>query len=385
MRRIDGGSVLPIVAMVAFSVLAAAVFVIWPLLVGATVDLLGLTDKQAGLIAAADMFGATIAAIGVSFLVPRGRWRLLLTFGACVLALANALSGFADHFPALFSYRIVAGVGEGVLLAISNASIGETRNPDRVFGLSLGGQVAFGSPALYVLPSLLTAYGLRGVFWCLAALSAAAIGLVRYMPDEAGASHTPMALRPEFRLSKQSAIGLLGVFTYFIAQGGVWAYLDRIGMANHIDIAKVATALAISSIAGLLGASLSSWLDIRYGRLKPLLASTLCSIISLLVLNETRTFVVFAAMASMFNFAWNVSVPYQFGALAQIDLSRRTVALGGAVVFGGLTVGPVIAAAMISNSSFQNVEWMGTAFCILSVLLFGRLLLPMENMSLHET
>jgi len=379
MKDLEDRTLLPIISMIAFTVLSAAVFVVLPLLVGAMVERLGLTVQQAGLIAAADMLGASVSALGVSFILSRGHWRVVLICGIGLLTIADALSGLAQHFTPLFFTRIVAGLGEGVLLAIANASIGETRNPDRVFGLSTAGQVAFGSPALYLMPSLLSAYGLRGVFWSLTALTAASTFLVKHMPDGARLSGTSTRQTAKPPLSAQSVIALAGVLTYFIAQGGVWAYLDRIGVANQITMANVGTALAISSIAGLLGASLSAWLGIRWGRLKPLLFATLCTLVSLLILNQNTTFVVFAAMVSLFNFAWNFSVPYQFGALAQIDPSRRTVALGGVVVFAGLTVGPVLAAAMVSESRFHNVNWMGIGFCILSFLFFGRILMTMEQ------
>jgi len=372
-------TLLPIVSMVAFTVLAAAVFVVLPLLVGAMVDGLGFTAKQAGIIAAADMFGASVSAVGVSVIIPRGNWRFVLIAAISILTIANGISGLTQHFAPLCFSRIIAGLGEGALLSVANAGIAETRNPDRVFGLSNAGQVAFASPALYLIPSLLTAYGLRGVFWGFAALSAAAMSLVRHMPNRARLSGTSMTHTAKHRLSGPSAIGLAGVFAYFITQGGVWAYLDRMGMANQIEVANVGKALAISSIAGLLGASLSSWLNIRYGRLRPLLVATLCTMVSLLILNGNTTFILFAAMASLFNFAWNFSVPYQFGALAQIDPSRRTVALGGAVVFAGLTTGPVVAAAIISDSNLHNVNWMGMGFCVLSFVLFARLLLPIEQ------
>jgi DHA1 family inner membrane transport protein len=373
------GTALPIISMIVFTILAAAVYVILPMLVGATVEVLGFTAKQAGFIAAADMLGASFSALIVSSLISQGHWRRIIVCAIGILTIANVLSGLASHFFSLFLCRILAGWGEGALLAVGNASIGETHNPDRVFGLSTAGQVAFGSPALYLMPSLLAVYGLRGVFWSLAALTVASTILVRHMPDRARQGAELPTASANRRLSKQSVLGLAGVFTYFIAQGGVWAYLDRIGAVNQIEAANIGKALAISSIGGLLGALLASWLNIRLGRMKPLLLATLCSVVSLIILNLNATFIAYAAMASLFNSAWNFSVPYEFGALSLIDTSRRTVALGGVVVFGGLTVGPVIAASIISDTNLHNIAWMGISFCVLSLVIFGRLLVPIER------
>jgi DHA1 family inner membrane transport protein len=379
MSEPDTRDTLPILAMVVFYVLASAVFAVLPLLVGATVELLGFTAKQAGLIGGADMFGATVSGLCVSFIVPRGKWRLLIISGVLILMVADAFSGLAQHFPSLLLSRIAAGLGEGVVLTIATVSIAETRNPDRVYGFAAAGLVAYGSPALYLMPSLLAACGLRGVFWFLAALTAVATPLARYMPDCARLRDTSTTLMAKVSISRMSVIGLAGVFTYFIAQGGVWAYLDRIGLAHHIESSNVGIALALSAIAGFFGALLASWLDVRYGRLKPLLCSTLGTVVALLTLNESGTLAVFIAMTALFNFSWNVAGPYQFGALAEIDSSRRTVALAGVFVNAGLAAGPVIAAAIISERSVQNVSWMGIAFSGLSLLLFARILIRMER------
>jgi predicted MFS family arabinose efflux permease len=372
-------TVLPLISMVIFAVLSQGVFAILPLLVGATVERLGFTAKEAGLIGAADMFGATVSALLISLVLSRGRWKLILLCGLLLLTVADATSALAQHFPALLLCRILAGLGEGAVLTIAYISMGETRNAVRAYGLATAGYVAYSAPVLYLIPSLLNAFGLPGLFCSLAALTALTTLLVKYIPDRARVSGAPSTSKSKTTLSKASVIGLAGVFTYFMAQAGVWAYLDRIGMANHVDTANVGTALAISSVGGFLGALLATWLDSRYGRLKPLLCSTLCTVVSLLLVTGHGTFVVFSVMVSLFNFAWNFSVPYQFGALAQIDPSRRTVALGGAFVNAGEAAGPALAAAMITERSVQNVSWMGLVLSIVSVLLFARILLPIEQ------
>lgn len=368
-----------IAAMVLLYVLGGSVFAVLPLLVGATVELLGFSGKQAGLIGAADMLGATLSALCVSLIVPRGRWRLLIYSGLLLLMLANALAGLAQHFSALLLSRLVGGLGEGVVLTIATVSIAETRRPDRVYGLAAAGLVAYGSPALYLMPSLLSAHGLRGVFWLLAALTAIATPLVRYMPNAARLSQTSPAAVTRSGISTPSVIGLAGVFAYFTAQGGVWAYLDRIGTAHHIEAANIGMALALSAIAGLLGALLASWLDVRYGRLRPLFCAALGTTVALLTLNESAAFAVFMLMTALNNFCWNVSIPYQLGALAQIDSTRRTVALSGVLSNAGLAAGPVVAAAIISERSVQNVAWMGMVFTGLSLLLFASILMRQER------
>jgi len=368
-------STLPIIAMVLFYVLSIAVYGVLPLLVGATVDLLGFTARQAGFIGGADMLGATVSALLVSLIVPRGHWRLLIICGIAVVTLADVLSGLTRQFPALLLMRILAGLGAGVVLTIATVSIAETRHPDRVYGFGQAGIVAYGSPALYLMPSMLSAFGLRGVFWLLAVLTTFTAPLIRYMPDRPRLPEPSKTLTSAMRIPARSVIGLAAVLTYFMAQGAVWAYLDRVGMAHRLAPSSVGIALSLSAIAGLLGALLASWMDVRHGRLQPLIFAAVGTAIALLVLNESATLAAFVAMTALFNFCWNVSVPYQFGVLAEIDPSRRTVALAGVVANAGLAAGPMVAAALLSERSVPNVSWIGISFTALSLALFARILM----------
>src|SRR5262249_47471540 len=104
--------------------------------------------------------------------------------------------------------------------------------------------------------------------------------------------------------------------------------------------------------------------------------------VALLTLNESAAFAVFVTMTALFNFCWNVSIPYQLGALAQIDPTRRTVALSGVLSNAGLAAGPVFAAALISEHSVQNLSWMGMVFTGLSLFLFAWILLRQERAAL---
>jgi predicted MFS family arabinose efflux permease len=371
--------ILSVIGMIAVSVLGVAVLGVLPVLVGAVIQNLGFTESQAGMIAAADMLGASVAALGVSAIISRVSWRRILIIGIGILTMADVLSAFTRGFQPLLAIRIIAGLGEGIMLAIANSSIGELRSPDRIFGLATAAQLAFGSLSLYAGQWLAVHDGMRGIYGSLAIMSASALGLVRYFPDAARASAPAAEHRASSGLSPTSAIGLAGLFAYFMGQGAAWAYLDQIGLADHIPASDVARALAISSIAGLLGAGLASWLDIRVGRLKPLVLSAVITLISLQVLSAPVSSVVFTLMACFFCFAWNFSGPFQFGILSVIDVSRRTISLGAAVGFAGLTLGPLFSAAIVNDLNVRAVTWLGMGMSLASALLFAKILVPIER------
>ena len=359
---------LAVFAMVSVSVVANAVLMTMPLLLGATMDRLGFSAKEAASIPAADMLGASISALIGSLAVSRMPWKTVLAWAIGVRVLADCASGLVSSSSALFACRIVGGLCGGLMLTIANASIAETRRPDRYYALSTATQLAFGAIALMLLPWLLEAQGLRGAFWTLGTLAVLVLPLIRRIPAGPRVRSDPQAAG--IRVSRQSILGLSGLLALYIAQGGVWSFLDRIGADKHIDPAYVAQALSLSSIAGMSGALLSSWLEVRFGRLKPLAAATLVMAASVLVLRGSTSFVAFAAIVSLFSFAWYFSVAYQFGALAVMDPTRRTVGLGGFVAFGGLTLGPVIAAAVVGDHAFSRIIWTSLCFSAVGLGLF---------------
>jgi predicted MFS family arabinose efflux permease len=340
-----------------------------PMLVGETADRLGLTESQAGIFAAADMGGASVSAFVVSLNLSRLRWRMTLLVALCVLAMANTVSGITTSYGTLLGFRVIAGLAEGVLTSIGLAGIGEARNPDRGFALSGVGQLAFGALGLFAIPWLMVIDGLQAVFWGLALIVMLGIPLTRYVPDDA----TSLTRAADWRapLSIGSSLGLGAVLAYFVAQGTVWSYLERLGEHNHIAPTTISKVLSVSSAAGLLGAACAFWLGVKVGRFKLIAAAACVTTLSLAILSERTSTTAFAAGVTMFNFSWNFSAPYQFGALAAIDKSGRTVALASVLVFAGVASGPAIAAAVVRGGNLNVVNGLGILFTALSVTMFA--------------
>ncbi len=172
----------------------------------------------------------------------------------------------------------------------------------------------------------------RGVFWSFAALTAAAAALVKYMPNGAQARAVPVTEIGKKGLSRHSLIvwpdcsptsspkarmGLPGpdrhrqAIRYQPCGEGSCGQFDRRAAGRHSGIV----------------ARHSVWPDQAAALLHAVYRGQFGSI------QRTDRLRVFAAMVCLFNFAWNLAVPYQFGALSQIDTSRRTVALASGISY----------------------------------------------------
>jgi len=360
-KTIDINSASTIATATFMGMTACASLAILPMLVGAIVDEIGLTGREAGFIAAADMSGAVISTLWVAFTINRWNWRYVIFTALSIMILGNLASVKADAFAPLFFARLLAGIGNGLTLSIAAAALAGTRNPDRNFGILVAGVCGFGAGLLMVMPPVLECWGVDAVFIGIAGFAIVGMFLIRFFPAFSTARDH------ESGSSRQiviwwAAVGLTATLIFFIAQGAVWAYLERLGVSRGLTLETVAIGLAVSQVAAAAGAASVSWLSTRYGRAWPLFIGTACQVGSLVLLVSVITPIGFAIAASIFNFTWNFILPYQMGAMATVDPTGRVVVLTTVVQTIGLAVGPALAAIIITGGNYVNAVWIGL-FC----------------------
>ena len=87
-------------------------------------------------------------------------------------------------------------------------------------------------------------------------------------------------------------------------------------------------------------------------------------------MGSTRTLrVVFALAVGVYNFLWNLTHPFLLGAMASFDRHGRVVVYAVAMQMVGLAVGPYLAATVISEGVYINVNRVGAGLFLASWLL----------------
>jgi hypothetical protein len=72
---------------------------------------------------------------------------------------------------------------------------------------------------------------------------------------------------------------------------------------------------------------------------------------------------------SIYNLAWNFTHPYLLGAMASFDRHGRVVVYAVAMQMLGLAVGPSLAASVIQEGIYMNVNLLGGALFLASAAL----------------
>jgi len=349
-------------------VIGPEVFIVQPGFVQGLVAYLGFTDQQAGYTSSVEMFGIAATTILLTFAAHRLNWRIVFACSLVLMFLANALSVFVTDFGTFTTLRFVAGFGAGGLVSLSFAAIGLTDNPDRNFGYLIMWVLIYGAIGLLLMPTAYSTFGLAGVLWFFAVFPLLGLPFVKELPatgeNAVAADENAVTLSLPLR-----GLALFAMLAYFLAQGVVWAYLFLIGLAGGLAEQQVANGLTISQFAGIAGAFLAAMLGNRYGRALPLTLGILGGALCLYFLVGRVEFLVFALAVGVYNFAWNASHPFLLAAMASFDRRGRVVVYAVAMQMIGLAVGPGLAATVIENGNYVNVNILGAGLFVLSLLL----------------
>ena len=349
-------------------VIAPEVFIVQPGFVQGLVEYLGFDDQGAGKVVSAEMWGLAATTILMTFIAHRVNWRGVVFGSLVVMFLANVACTLTTDVGTFVLLRFIAGLGAGSLVSLSFAAVGLTANPDRNFGLLIMWVLTYGAIVLWAMPVAYEMFGFDGVLWFFAVFPLAAMPFVKQLPvsgeSDAQVEEDAVDLSPALK-----GMALAAMFAYFIAQGVVWAYLFLIGLAGGLSEQAVANGLMLSQFAGIVGALLAAVIAHRFGRSAPLTIGVLGGAMCLYFLVGSFEFLVFAVAVCVYNFFWNLTHPFLLGAMASFDRHGRVVVYAVAMQMLGLAIGPYLAATVITEGVYINVNWTGAALFVASWIL----------------
>jgi MFS family permease len=338
-------------SVVAGSAVALLVLLTGPVIVGAYVTTLGLSERLAGLMFSLEMLGFTFGALAM-FAALSAKRRHVVTVALAIMVGGNVLSMLTEVTVLLAACRFFTGIGAGILMTMTVLVIGLMRNPDSVYGLWTIGQLALGATGLIAFPPIIETLGLPAVFAILAILSALLFSTTRFY-----SLFPPSSCQQDAQDSAGARVWLgwiclAGIFVYYAGQAGVWVYLERIGVSWQLQPALINKVLFTSLFAGIVGSGIAVFLGDRIGRVIPVSASLVLSALSIVLLVAPGASGQFAVAACLFNLAWYLFLPYAAAVIAAVDRNGKLL-IGLSVVFPtSLAAGPALAAMFVFEGNF---------------------------------
>ena len=379
-NAIDVNSTTTLLSIIYLSVIGAAVFIVQPGFVQGLVEFYGFDEQQVGYIASAEIWGIAVTSVALALGGHAFSWLKILKV-SILFCVAGNLASLLTDLPMLFGgLRFLVGLGSGGLVALTFTIMGLTRLPDRNFGYLIMGVLTYGALGLWVMPAAFDMVGMQGVIIFFAAFAASGWPCLKHMPDS-GEEHLQVEEDAVDLSAGFRATAILAMFTYFFAQGVMWAYLFLIGLNGGVEEQAVANGLMLSQFLGIAGAFVAAMAAHRYGRILPLFIGIVGGSAVLVFLFGSFTAFVYAATVCVYNFAWNLTHPYLLAAMASFDKHGRVVVYAVAAQMLGLAIGPAFAASLLGDGDYSRVIWAGISLFILSYLLILPPLLAHRNAS----
>lgn len=337
-----------------------------PFVVGAASDRLRLSPEQSGVLASADLAGLFVASLSAVYWIRRFSWRKTCMLSLFILIVGNLLSIWAPTYLMLCGVRFITELGSGILLATIIACIGDFDKPDRYYAFGTAATVSLSILFSLGLPPLIELQGASVIYIGHALLALLAFGIIPCLPEQGQPRYAPVSgqttqLIPAF-------LAMFALFCIALAEGGLWAYLERIGKHGGFDLILIGKALALANLMGAIGALGTSLLSTRFGRVGPVSFGLIAFICGAFLMAQQGTSFYVLGMA-LTQFCWGFTLPYIMLISVESDTSGRYFILLSAFKMGGFALGPAVVSLFLQPGSYQAVIWVCSAFLLASLVL----------------
>lgn len=367
--------------LLAFLATAGLFYVnIMPALVDGLVEGLGFTNKEAGLVGSANVYGAALGAFLIVFLLGRLQWRSAASTFLGALILIDAISIFVVDAQLLTGIRFLHGVIGGMLVGTGFSVIARTDEPDRTFGILLGVQYGLGGLGIMVIPPLVPAFGTPILFITLIAFSAITALMLPFIADYPVENTTPtdrVGRPPSSIQLGPLSLTMIALFFFQAANMAVFAYIIGLGRSFGLETAFITPVLGAASWVGVLGALLVVVFSTRYGRFFPVLAGMTLTLAATALLHYSGSQLAFIIANCAVGITWAFIIAYLLGMSAEFDKAGRMAALGGFASKMGLASGPFIAALIVGENNYAlliNVALVAMAISLIAAIIPARFL-----------
>jgi predicted MFS family arabinose efflux permease len=339
--------------LLAFLATAGLFYVnIMPALVQGLIDGLGFSNRDAGLVGSANVYGAALGALLAVPLVRHLSWRVTSVIALVGLIAIDAGSMLLSEVNNLIGVRFVHGVVGGFLVGTAFSVMARTTDPDATFGMLLFVQFGLGGVGVMFLPRLVPEYGTWVLFASLIAFSAVTLAMLPFIPAYPRRDAPRTGRGGGSMMSRPLLLTLLALFLFQAANMGLYAYIIGLGKWAGLEIGFITTTLLASAWIGLAGAGLVIVFSTRFGRTVPLAIALVLTVIANGALHFSAVEWIFILANCGVGVTWAFVIPYYLGMCAALDRSGQLAALAGFVSKLGLASGPLVAGFLLGEDNY---------------------------------
>lgn len=371
-----GGEILLMAAAILPLAATPVAITMQPGMVQGMVDFLGFTQRQAGFVASAEVFGIMAGTIGFAIAGERLSWRVALLAGLVLTIAANLACVVRDDYASMLALRAVAGLGAGLAAAIGWNVLAQGRDPSRGFGWGTAGIILFAAGGFAVLPWLFALGGYAAFLLAFSAALAVCLPLApivrRRTPDEAMSTNAKSAGEG---WSLPGVLSLLSILVFSAAFTMAWTYMSLVGQDAGLEGAAVTQVFSLTQFFGVAGALSMAAIGATFGFTRPAILVLGGGAVVIAALTVMNSYAAFFGANAVFQFAWNAGIPIVLGVIAVRSLGGALFRFAVPLQFVGMAAGPGLAALLLRGEDYGLVVWTSAALLLASLLALAPLIL----------
>ena len=369
----DDGA-LSIAACLSACVAAYGVYLGLPLILGALASLYGFTNTQIGWIGSAENAGMLAGSIAVSAFGRSSNFKTLVLIGIAIAGVGDAITIVTGTFAGFCTIRFLAGFGNGLCYSAAIALLSRTRRAPRNFSIFIVVLVIANSLELWIIPGVVSSWGVRGLYIALGCLYFAPLALINRLPAAASTVNTSADAKSA-TIAIPIALPwlcLCAVVLFNVSASALWAYAERIGASIGMSDRTVSNTLTICNLVSVTGSVFAYSLSRLWGQHRPQLAATAVMIFVFAAWSIHLSPHIFGIGILLFFEVWSMASVFQLSTLSNIDPTGRRVALIPGAQGLGQSLGPFIAGALLGlDFSFPQMLLSVASFAVGSFIVYG--------------
>jgi len=329
----------------------------------------GMPPATAGLLMTVCLLCSAGAALGTARITSgRGRYAVARV-GLVMVAAGFGMAATVPSLPLVIAGILLGGLGAGGAVSAGGAALAALSNPNRVAALSGLVNRAVVTVVLAVAP--LVGAAMLGAFGLLAALGAAALFTVQWLPpspvadskllESSGARKLAPLRQPRFTVA--GWVLLVCFALWAVGEDSLWAVAATMGAEQaSLDDAGLALVLSASTAGGLVIAVVLAAIGQRLGRVIPL--AVLLALGAVLKLSATlvHTQGAYLGVVIAWNTVYAAAFMYVVAVAAALDATGRWSGPLLGVYLVGSAFAPVVGTFIAQQWGYGMLGWVLAGF-----------------------
>ncbi len=321
----------------------------------------GFSPSASGLVLSVELIAMALTAFVLAPFVGRLPLKTGCYVAGLIVTACQVASAAAGSVELLVVLRALAGCAAGLVLAVANAVLASSPDPDRAYGLLATWNVVSGVALLTAMPPLEHAYGQAGVFGLIGLACLLMCLFMKDLPATLTIERAPKVSRNRFAVA---ALLLTAIFAWGTATAMSWPFTIHIGQKTALDATIVGLVAALAAVGGLVGGATATRIGGRYGRHKPFMYGMLIHVAAMFALTHVFVGVVFVIAAPAVIACVYFLLPYYLAVSADYDPGGGLpAAMAGMFVLTGGS-GPLLGGILVDQGGVQTIAYALLGSCL---------------------